>query len=153
MSNDREHLDPIERALLELQAAEEANLFSRTGLDAGALLRAGAAPVGYAVGRTLLRWLSAAAVLGIAVGIWGLIFTTDHGPNLDADGIAHTVVLPGGDLAPCDGGFFGCFSGPRNDPAPSGRCRTHDYDSDGDVDLADYGAYQLAYVDPQTRTH
>ena len=37
-----------------------------------------------------------------------------------------------------------CFTGPAGGPLGND-CRCVDFDSDGDVDLADYGAFQVAY--------
>lgn len=153
MSNDREHLDFVESALLELQQAEGAAVFAKTPVEVDAVVRTGVASVGYGTGSRRLRWLSAAAVLAFAMGLWGLIFSADHGPAPDGKRVADGVAGWRNDLSVCESGFLGCFSGPRVGVGSPADCQKADFDSDGDVDLADYGAYQLAYVDTHSRTH
>jgi hypothetical protein len=124
----------IEEALLELSEAEEARLFHRTPIKADALLRrrSGRSPL-----RVVLRTLSAAAALALVVGLWSW---TSHLGGGRSDGQGGLVAqLP----AVSPGAFHECFAGPTGVLPVS--CRDHDSDADGDVDLADFGAYQLAF--------
>ncbi len=138
MTNSREQLDPIEKALLELHAADRAQLFCRTQIDGRRLLtrptRSGSRHIPF-------RLLAAAAVV-MAIGVWTWMFSVQLAAlRQRVNGTTGAVAeVP----AEARGGFYECFNGPT-DVVPPG-CREHDYDTDGDVDLADFGAYQLAYA-------
>ena len=150
MTSRQEQLDPIEDALLELKDAEQATVFSRTRLDAESLVRVDAAPGRFARRIVGARWLSAAAVIALAVGIWGLVFRSPSTSTTSPNGIATIALVD--EFDPCDGSILRCLSGPSDIVLASG-CRPHDYDADGDVDLADFGSYQLTCrgLGPRTR--
>ncbi len=144
MTNDPTQLDGVEDAMLELTAARQAGLFSQTRVNADLLLRQPAAPSRL---RGLFRLMPVAAALAMAVGVGSWMFNGQPAVSPMAG-----VVVPVADSAenPCDGRFLHCFSGPSEVVLAS--CNVHDYDLDGDVDLADFGTFQARCVRP-TRTH
>ena len=146
MGDERSQLDPVENRLVELRAAEEAGVFNRTELDAEALLRGGLAARPAFHWRFALRWVAMAAAVALAVGVWSTMFASKIG-----EGRGGHAALPvtQADTGKANGEFIGCFAGPSERRAKD--CRSYDYDSDGDVDLADFRAYQVAYAGP-TRT-
>lgn len=145
MAEEFNKLDPTEEALLELDAAEKARLFERTRVDARALL-AEALPVGrvprrwYANG---VMWPAAASVV-LALGVAAWVFNPQNDSTNKAGPMASQIAL--GPAAPGNGSFFGCLTGPGSGGRSA--CRDYDYDLDGDVDLADFRAYQLACAGP-----
>ncbi len=151
MNANRKQLDPLESVLLELKDAEQANLFARTPVDPAALLRGSVCEAPRLVRPGLLRWVSAAAVIGLAVGLWQLTPNGGTGLPLGPNQIASVSAPAGGD-AMARGDFLLCFSGPRSAAGQEGVCESHDFDADGDVDLADFQAYQLAYAGPHHKT-
>ena len=142
MPDDRKRLDAVEDALLELDAAEKASVFQRTELDAGWLLTAGVQPQRSGSRWVALRILAAAASVAIAVGLLSSTFTSERDEMRPLGRVAKAPVeaYDGG-----EGGFYGCFGGPNEGVLTD--CRAHDYDADGDVDLADFSAFQLALAD------
>ena len=144
MSEDLRKLDGVEEALLELEAAEEVGLFSRTRVDAPRLV-AQPSPVSRAgTIRFALRLLPVAAAVAMVVGAGTWMFRggihSTAGPETTITSIASAGY----------GSFHGCFGGPKG--VVSSECLAHDYDSDGDVDLADFRAYQVACLESgQTR--
>ena len=148
MTDDLEQLDGVEEALLELDAAEKAGLFRRTHIDTSELT-ASPVPVDRpGLSRLALRLLPVAAALAMAVGVWTWMSrvetnSTNHPPT------AITSLASAG-FHSCYGSFHGCLAGPKDGVPPE--CLAHDYDSDGDVDLADFRAYQVTCASPgQTR--
>jgi len=140
MKQVQEELDGVEKALLELQAAECARLFGPTRVDAGELLKSAAAAQKVGWRRRVLRWVPAAAAAAIAVAImWSAMFEMRFGPG---DVRTPSAESSGSKSANdgCDGSFIDCFTGPIR--VVLADCATHDYDSDGDVDLVDFSAYQ-----------
>ena len=139
MVKSQEQLDPIEEALLELKAANQAELFGRTQID-GRLL---AGPcVSRGSRRFAFRLLPVAAAVALAIGVWTWMFSSELTALRKKSGVSRAVVS---DSPVADqGNFYECFSGPTEGRSPM--CREHDYDTDGDVDLADFGAYQLAFA-------
>jgi hypothetical protein len=121
MTENSGQLDPVERTLRDLQGAERAGVFRPTRVDARALLQEPAR-----TGSTvfLLRRIAVAAVILVAVSVWGW--------GVMRQNTAAAVT------------FSDCVAGP-SDTLVSG-CDTYDYDADGDVDLADISSYQLAYA-------
>ncbi len=142
MTNERNELETLEKALLELDAAERASLFQRTSLDTQRLLARSPQPERAAAWRLALRLLPVAAVVAITIGVWSWMFTHEpsalRGPNTVA-------TAPADAYGGSDGSFYECFGGPSEAPATG--CREYDYDADGDVDLADFGTFQLAFAD------
>lgn len=139
MTNEPRQLDGVEDAMLELAAADKAGLFRESRVDADMLVRQ---PVAARRWRGLLRLAPVAAALAMAVGVGSWMIRTEK-ITPHATQITQTA-------DPCDGQFLHCFSGPSQTVLAS--CQVHDYDSDGDVDLADFGAFQARCVRP-VRTH
>jgi hypothetical protein len=143
MAEDSRKLDAIEDALVELQAADRARIFDRTPIDASVLLAV--QPVAHADNAQIhlprvLRWVSLAACVGFAA-IAGMWMLNDRSVS---PYISNTVVKTDTGIDEddgCDGSILGCVSGPNEVLLAS--CLTHDYDADGDVDLADFSAYQV----------
>ena len=153
MNRQPEQRDPIEDALLELRAAEQAGLFAATRVDTEELTRVNPGPASPARRWTVLRWGSVAAVLALVVGLWSVVFKAQIDPVPLPSGPVSVHVAPDDGVDSPDGTFYVCFSGPKSDSVVANRCRTHDFDADGDVDLADFRAFQLAYADPRGGTH
>ncbi len=143
MDNEKQ-LDPIEASLRELGLAEEAGLFQPTRVDAGRCVRVSREEV--ARGRRTARlWLSAvAATIVLALGVWTWLFSVEISAVRDRAMLAgrEAVTSP----ADCrDRSILACVTGPSQ-LALAG-CAAHDYDTDGDVDMADFRTYQLACAD------
>ncbi len=135
--NPFDQLDPIEDSLRELADAERARLFCRTRVDARSLLHsASKGNYAFRVSRRT-RWVSIAAAVVLAVSICGWIFTVGRNST-------RITPFPSGMIASasgaCDSRFFSCLTGPSG--RPSVDCGVYDFDTDGDIDLADAGAYQ-----------
>ena len=143
MTHDRNQLDPVETALLELQDADRARLFRRTRVDEARLV-AGRVPAQSSGSRRVaMRFLPVAAALAMAIGVWSWMFSTELAETRRAQDASPTLLADAS--TPDPGSFHKCFAGPT--AGTSSSCQELDYDSDGDVDLADFGAYQLAYAD------
>jgi len=143
MMNDRSQLDPVEEALLELQDVDRARLFHRTQVDEARLLASRVTAQAAGSRRVAMRLLPVAAALVMAIGVWSWMFRAELAESRRAQ--QASPVLAAHAQAPDPGSFHKCFAGPTTGAASS--CQELDYDSDGDVDLADFGAYQLAYAD------
>lgn len=160
MNSDRQQLDPIERALLELREVERCGVEARTPIDEGVLRQpVQVAAGGSSVGR-VLRWTRVAAVLGIVAVSWSVMFSFELSslrtksesrqatPRLT--GVQTEIPTP--DHVPtkvlgnCNGTFVSNFTGPTGAMASSPSF--HDYDGDGDVDLADFQKFQLDCTGP-----
>ena len=145
MTTEQNHLDPIEDAIAELNAAERAGVFNRSPIEAHELLAADRVPDWARSPRALLRLWPVAAVVGLAAVVWSWMFYAEI-----TDLRQRSMLLANAsrshaaeEYAP----FNTCFRGPRGQSV-GGDCRPHDLDTDGDVDLADFRNFQLAYADP-----
>ena len=139
MTDELRQLDGVEEALLNLDAAEKAGLFRRTHIDTSELV-AGPPPVNRPwLSRLAPRLLPVAAVLAMAVGVWTWMSGIEPNSTTHPQTTITSLALAG--FHSCYGSFHGCLSGPK-DGVPA-ECLAHDYDSDGDVDLADFRAYQV----------
>jgi len=148
MNDDRKHLDPIESGLVELQAMNEAGVFDSTEVDPRIVLDMPRGSSTHRLRFPARRWLSAAAMIVVAVGLWGVLF---HSPTLVSPPIdTTTAAAPDARFGLANGSIMACLSGPR-DIAQGSRCESHDYDADGDVDLADFQTFQVAYLGPESR--
>ncbi len=133
-----DQLDPMENSLRELAEAERADLFRRTRVDARSLIRAARAFNNEPWVLRRVRWISIAAMLGMAATMSGWAFIARTGsPRLTSIPIGTMASATNG----CDGSFSGCLTGP-NGTLPSS-CHGYDYDADGDIDLLDARTYQL----------
>jgi hypothetical protein len=131
MGNDRNNeLNPVERALLELDEAERAGVFSPTPLCAN---RHGARPLF----QSFRFWVPFAAAAALAISGWTTMFLVE----INSIRAKRTGVLTSGNVNPGESvAFADCLSGPGRDLAL--RCMVYDFDADGDVDLADFGRSQ-----------
>ena len=152
VTKENEHLEPIESALLELDDAERASVFSRTAVTAEELIAQSHANQPMVLSRHTVAWLSSvAAVVLLAAGVWTVMFKYQLD---DLRSSARMVDSSASDAAghdPCDGNFLNCFSGPES-VVLAMRCDLHDYDADGDVDLADFRSYQIHCNRPPSLT-
>ncbi len=143
MTDDPRKLDPIEQALLELEAAQHDRVFVPTRVDAVSRVPGQVERKPIEARRHALRWISAAAAVALAFGVWS--WTSPMGVGtFDRGDAASGVAQPAAgrvESSGCDGSFLRCFMGPSQRVASS--CLTHDYDADGDVDLADYRVFLL----------
>jgi hypothetical protein len=139
MVNDSGQFDPLESAMLELRDAEGHGVFESTQVDAESLL--GAKEDGHIFRLwTVRRWAAVAAAIVLAFGVWGTMFAVKIGEMQSKRPTAGIVDVT--DNAGCvNCNFFGCFTGPAERIAT--KCLDHDYDADGDVDLADFREYQM----------
>ena len=145
MTTEQHNLDPIEDAIAELHAAERAGVFNRSPIEAHELLTADPAPNWARSPRALLRLWPVAAVVGLAAVVWSGMFYAQITELQE-----RTMLLANASrihAAEAYAPFNTCFRGPRGQSV-GGDCRPHDLDADGDVDLADFRNFQLAYADP-----
>lgn len=131
MRTDQFQHDPFESALRRVEAAEKADVFRRSPVDADALLRGASSLSPLSFTRRAKRIVPFAAAAMLVVGVWGTMWNTQLG-KLRSQKLAMVE-------SDCDGSFLKCFQGPSNQNAI---CGTYDYDRDGDIDLADFGTYQ-----------
>ena len=136
---DPQH-DPqaIERLLAEWAQLDQAGVFQRTPVDL-ARLAVMARPAAHSPWRRWLIGLQAAACLALVVGLSSWWWASSKTSNLP--GPVGPMVHSGSTTGPAAAGFQHCLNGPASGSLSSD-CRGADYDLDGDVDLADYGAYQ-----------
>ncbi len=139
MDNDRRHLDPIEDGLAELAEAQRAGVFGRTPIDAGQCLLADEPRAPVNVRRLMARLMPVAAVLVLAVTVWTTMFALQLSEIRE-----NKQMLAAGQAKP-DTSFATCMNGPSGDGL-SGQCGELDRDTNGQIDLRDFGSYQLAYA-------
>lgn len=129
--------DPVEDLLVELRAAEAAGVFQETQVESVAPV-----PVLRRLGPKV--WIGAAAGLMLVATSWSLLWSVELSSLRDR----HRTGLAGVDTPPVQrvvsSEALECVGGPGS-ILPEG-CRPHDTDSDGDLDLADFRAMQLAAV-------
>lgn len=128
--------DAFEVVLARVEAAHRAGVFNTTPIDATALLRQSNHMGSIGFVRTMKRVIPFAAAAILVVGVWGTMWSTQLG-KIRGQKLA---LVNGAMENDCDGSFLKCFQGPRSTEVI---CRTYDYDRDGDVDLADFGTYQM----------
>jgi len=131
---DREPLDSIERNLLELEQAERAGVFRPTMISATELVHA-RPKLTRAQWAIRLSPIAAAVVLAIGVTVGMFQWQINH---LRQRASQSTTYFTQND-SPCEGDFLQCFTGPQD--RISIACKPFDFDSDGHVDLSDYGKY------------
>jgi len=165
----------MERLLREASAAESAGVFDQTRVDANRLLRESSqapVPLSVTIGR---KWIPVAAAVGIAVVVTSAMFyvnlanisrqsrivsqtirhdamlannTADRDADRDAARAVPTSPGHGATASAVGGSAFiaVCVNGPAAGDSAKCRDRHFDYDTDGDIDLADFSHYQLAFV-------
>ena len=152
MNPQSHNLDPIEQIMLEADQAGQAGVFRRTPVDAGSLLARGPAVRASWFRRHhhALVGLPVAACLALVTVLGTLHY--GGGPASDMTPVAvNQAAGPGSFDAVASQPtlnrqaevLFSCFTGPGQGPIPS-ECSSADYDGDGDVDLVDFGEFQLA---------
>ena len=138
VTNHHEPLDSIETALADLGEAELAGVFARTPLPARTALDDQPAIVTFPL-RTLRR-LAIAAVIALAIGVWSWTFNSTQ-PS-DSMRSHRAATLRVADLGTIQASIARCISGPAG--SVDAACDGVDFDGDGDVDLADYSAFQAS---------
>lgn len=140
MANDQEHLEAVEQALVELRAAERAGVFQPTRVVPHALMQAGVPGKATGSRRLSMRLLAVAAVLLLAVTAWTGMFQRELAKLRDQRNPLIVGIGPGeaGSMS-----FADCMSGPSVTEITDS-CLDYDRNSDGVVDLRDYGVLQLA---------
>jgi hypothetical protein len=142
MTEPFDQLDTLERDLLDLSEAEGAGVFQKTRVDAVSLVRSVPPHRVPLLARHRLLLVPAAACLIMVIGVWSVLFgpaTTSPNGGTPLAGNIYSGA-PGAAL----GEFGGCFHGPNLEQ--NAGCATYDYDADGDVDLADFTTYQMAFA-------
>lgn len=129
--------DAVEDLLVELRAAEAGGVFRETQVDASVPM-----PVLRRLGPKV--WIGAAAGLMLVATSWSLLWSVELSSLRDRSrtGLAGVDAPPVRRVVGSEA--LGCVGGPGS-ILPEG-CRPHDTDSDGDFDLADFRAVQLAAV-------
>lgn len=148
MTNKHDNLDPLERELLELSVCERSGLFQRTPIDARALLQGPSAHRSISGASSRLRLLPVAAAVVLSVGVGSWMFQSEIARLRDGQRQGNDAALVASRSNFTQ--FYERFTGPQSavvqDPGVAPANRSVDSDADGDVDLADFGAYQLAYA-------
>lgn len=147
MTDQSRHSDELERLIAELQEFEQAGVFKRTPVDVAAVVEADG---GRRPGLThrLVVGLQVAACVGLVVGlvaVWRVGQPSDRLVGLTESSGTEVAAAIGALRSERIATLAGCFSGPAGGPLGE-ECSCVDYDGDGDVDLADYGAFQRAYT-------
>lgn len=134
MHDPNQQLEPIETMLVELAEAERAGVFHTTA--------APSIPVVERPLKTLLFRprvaLPIAACLAVAVGSWTLMFRYQIA-SLRARNAESAPVVALASHTP----IARCLTGPTR-PEDADGCDENDIDADGDIDLADFRAQQIA---------
>ncbi len=164
LSSGAPGLDGVERAILEMAAAERAGVFRPTPVSQETAGLAATAPLesAFRVSERPVRrfglsrkqaamWLTPiAAAVVLAIGLGGYMF------RLELDGIrqhrARVIAqlnAPGtapviGPASDCEGDFLKCCYG-KSVTGLASRCAGYDRNGDGTIDLFDYQTYQIGY--------
>lgn len=145
MTDGPGQLDPIERLLKEASAADQAGVFRKTAVHAERTLRESSqAPIPFSVvvGR---KWIPVAAAIGIAAVLWPVMYSMEFASVRQKVQLAQRQAAENGG-AVLASHISGCVAGPESGGGQP--CDGYDYDADGDIDLADFSRYQLAYAVP-----
>lgn len=129
--------DRLEELMAEVQRLERAGAFDRTPVDPAALLEAAMGKPQRRRVHRLFVALQAAACLALVIGVASLWRGTGPAKVTDNGSSAARLVASCTDV----GSLAQCFTGPSAGRLATG-CECVDFDADGDVDLADYGAFQ-----------
>ena len=149
MAQTPHNQDWLERLMAEAAQAEQAGVFQPTEIDgAGLMGRSASKPSWFRRHQHALVGLPVAACLAF-VAVLG---TLQYGGPGSFTSVAINHSNPDNNMTSGMSAAAGprmtdmlmsCFSGPGREFVSSD-CATADLDSDGDVDLADFGAFQLA---------
>lgn len=134
MDSDKRHLDGVERGLLDCREAQSAGVFRTTPLDVDAVLNEPMPIV------RRLRWFHVtpvAAALVLAIGLGAYMLNDEIGYVRE-----HRARLATARHAQKQ--FAYNITGPRQ--STNAEEAPLDLDQDGDIDLADFSRYQLAYA-------
>lgn len=142
--DNQRQLDPIEEALGELELAEQARLFQPTGVDANQLVSAPQNEGRYPRRAVRFWWSAVAATVLLATGVSTWTFRAELSAVRDRPMLVSREFVTRCEVpTDCrDRAILGCVTGPSQ--LASAACDVHDYDTDGDVDMADFRIYQLA---------
>ncbi len=143
---DRQH-DDLERLMADVQACEQAGVFEKTPVDVAAVVEAGGRTARPRLTHRLFVGLQVAACVGLVAGLatlWRAGRPSDQHLGLTNGSGPQVASLLGDPRCRRIETLTHCFSGPAGG-ALGDECRCVDFDSDGDVDLADYGVFQRAY--------
>ena len=135
--DEHRHSDPIEQQLVELDAAERAGVFRRSAMSEAAFRAAVARPAPWLTGAR--RWGAVAAAIVVVAGVWTWIASIELAAVRRGARSGSPVALV--IQRDCrDQAILNCIGGPTRFAMSD--CGRHDYDGDGDVDLADFGNFQ-----------
>ena len=152
MSLQPHDLDPIERMMIEADRAGRAGVFRRTPVDAAGLLaaRPAAKASWFRRHHHALVGLPVAACLALVTVLGTLHYGGDAASDLTRVAVNQAAAPGPFDTVASQPTLnrqaevlFTCFTGPGQGPISS-ECSSADYDGDGDVDLVDFGVFQLA---------
>jgi hypothetical protein len=136
---DNRQLDPIEQRLADLDAARRAGLFGRTSVGDAAFRAAVGRSAAQSSGFFGNKWGAVAAAIIVVAGVWTWIATVEiNAVRQGVRGVGATALASKSNCR--DHGILNCVAGPTH--LAMVECSAHDYDDDGDVDLADYSAFQ-----------
>ncbi len=148
MQRNSGNSNDLERLLVAANEAEKAGVFARTPIDTAALLADHGRQTNPTrrIGRwshagRLLTPIAACLCLWVGVNETGVWTSNIAGPVADSVISNTNAVLVSGDENCYDITIFDdCRTGPTG--LVSGDCSCVDFDSDGDVDFADFGQFQ-----------
>ncbi|MHC4610364.1 MAG: hypothetical protein ACYS7M_08455 [Planctomycetota bacterium] len=148
MTDQPRHRDELEQLIAEAQDLEQAGVFKRTPVNVASLVETHGVSRRPRLTHRLFVGLQVAACLGLVVGLATMWRAGSSSPG--PAGLTNSSDL---EVAGAWGGLHcervetlkRCFSGPAGDSLGE-ECKCVDFDDDGDVDLADYGAFQRHYV-------
>ena len=147
MTAQQRQPDELECLISQVRELEEAGVFKRTPVQVASLVQGDRAQRPRRLTHRLFVGLQVAAGLGLVLGlaaVWraGVATTTPSGlGNSSGMQVVSAINAGRGEQARM---LARCFTGPAGGLLGND-CRCVDFDSDGDVDLADYGAFQVSY--------
>lgn len=146
MQENRFNPDLIESGLDDLADAERAGLFRPTSFDRAWLTAPSetddTSRGGWFALMSRRRWIAAASIILLAGAMWAAMFTYHLSTIRDRSSVRPVQLADAGSFEPRS--VVSCLRGPNGNGLNG--CRQGDLDGDGDVDLADYSALQVAYA-------
>lgn len=134
MTHQNRELEPIESLLVELADAERAGVFKSTATQPIPVVEQ---PFKTLVLRPRVA-LPIAACLAVAIGSWTMMFRYQLTSIRDRDADSAPVVALASHTP-----IARCLTGPTH-PEDTRDCDENDVDADGDIDLEDFRAQQIA---------